>query len=194
MQQDLDIALIPVEAVLLVADVTDRHARDVRDPVLGHRLGSTRLAGDDDFVGRRQRLASGADGPWIDAGLGALAEEQIDNLIGDAIAHLVRVTLGNGFAREQVGFTCHLGPRALSASLETPVLSQALPTGSRTTGRNPATLDRRQVRRVGTQARNVTIGVSVGGGSRFAGEGAHEIDDGTAHPRIGNAGEGLVKL
>ena len=35
MQQHLDLGLVPVEAVLLVADVLDRHARDMGDPVLG---------------------------------------------------------------------------------------------------------------------------------------------------------------
>ena len=112
MQQHLDVGLLPVEARLLVADVADRHARDVRDPVLGHGLRPARLAGDDDAVGGGERLAGGADRPGIDAGLGAFAIEQVHDLVGDAVAHLVGVALRNGLAREQIGFACHRGPRA----------------------------------------------------------------------------------
>ena len=111
MQQNVDVGLLPVEAFLLVADVADGHARDVRDPILGHRLGPARLARDDHLVGRRQRLAGGPDRPRIDAGLGAFAIEEVDDLIGDAVAYLVGMAFGNGLAGEEKGFACHPGPR-----------------------------------------------------------------------------------
>ena len=75
--------------------------------------GAARLAGDHDLVGGRQRLAGHAQLPGIDAGLGALAEEQVDHLVGDAIANLVRMPLRNGFAREQVGLARHGAPHVL---------------------------------------------------------------------------------
>ena len=70
-QQDLDVAVFPVEAGLLVADVPDREAGDVGDVVLGDRGGAAGLAGDDDAVGGGERLAGDADVPGIDAVLGA---------------------------------------------------------------------------------------------------------------------------
>ncbi len=45
--------------------------------------------------------------PWIHAGLRGLAEEQIDHLVGDAVAHLVGMSLGHGFAGEQIVGTGH---------------------------------------------------------------------------------------
>ncbi len=114
MQQHLDIALVPVEAFLLVADVADGLAGDVCDPVLGDRVGPARLARDDDAVGGSQRLAGGADGPRIDAGLRPLAIEQIDDLVGDAVAHLVGMAFGDRLAGEEKGFARHSGPRAFS--------------------------------------------------------------------------------
>ena len=49
--------------------------------------------------------------PGIDAGLGAFAEEQIDDLVRNAIADLVRMAFGNGLAREKKGLSRHWGPR-----------------------------------------------------------------------------------
>ena len=66
------------------------------------------LAGDDDAVGGRQRLAGDADLTGIDARLRAFAEEQIDDLVGDAVADLVRMTFGHGFAGELVILTSHI--------------------------------------------------------------------------------------
>ena len=39
----------------------------------------------------------------IHAGLFRLAEHQVDDLVGDAVANLVWMTLGNRFRREQIG-------------------------------------------------------------------------------------------
>ena len=59
-QQHLDVAALPVEPVLLVADVAYGEARRVDDHILRDLLGPARLARDDDAVGRRQRLAGHA--------------------------------------------------------------------------------------------------------------------------------------
>ena len=132
-------ALLPVEALLLVADVADRHARDVRDPVLGDGLGAARLAGDHDAVGGGQRLAGDADRPGIDAGLRPLAIEQVDDLVGDAVADLVGMALGDRLAGEEKGFACHPGPRTLLCDcVKAPGLSQALGTGSRPSAAHPS--------------------------------------------------------
>ena len=57
-----------------------------------------------------QRLAGGADAPGIEPLLGAFAVERVDDLVRDAVANLVGMAFGNGFAREQKGFACHPGP------------------------------------------------------------------------------------
>lgn len=103
MQQDLDVAGLPVEAFLLVADVLDGAADDALDLLVGHRLRTAGLAGDHHLVGGRERLAGGADLPGVDAGLGPFAVEQIDDLVGNAVADLVRMTLGHGLAGEEIG-------------------------------------------------------------------------------------------
>ena len=53
-------------------------------------VGSAHLAGDHDAVGGGERLAGDADLIGIEPGLGALAEKEIDDLVGNAIANLVR--------------------------------------------------------------------------------------------------------
>ena len=107
MQEDVDLRLLPVEAVLLVADVLDRHARDMGDPVLGDVARAARLAGDHDAIGGGERLAGGADFPGVEAGGGAFAEEEVDDLVGNAVADLVGMALGDGLAGELVILTRH---------------------------------------------------------------------------------------
>ena len=101
MQQDFDLGVFPVETVLLVPDVLDGGARHVFDPL---RIDDrpTDLAGDHDPVCRRKRLAGDADAVGIDAGLRTLTEEQVDDLVGDAVADLVGMSFRHGFTREEV--------------------------------------------------------------------------------------------
>ncbi len=89
-------AVLPVEAVLLVADVLDRGAHHAFDLVIGDGFGTAGLAGDHHLVGGGERLAGGPDRPGIDARLRAFAEEQIDDLVGNPVADLVRMPFGNG--------------------------------------------------------------------------------------------------
>ena len=95
MQQDFDIGLLPVEALLLVADVLDRLAHHAFDLLVGDRSRAAGLAGDHHLVGGGERFAGRADLPGIDACLWAFPVEQIDDLVGDPVADLVRMTLGN---------------------------------------------------------------------------------------------------
>ena len=103
MQQDFDVGLLPVKAFLLVADVLDRGANDAFDLVVGDRFRTAGFAGDHHLVGGGERFAGRADRPGVDAGLGAFAEKQIDDLVGNPVADLVRMTLGNRLAGEQIG-------------------------------------------------------------------------------------------
>ncbi|MGY4596833.1 hypothetical protein ACVWXL_004579 [Bradyrhizobium sp. GM22.5] len=103
MQQDLDVRLLPVETFLLVADVLDRGAHDTFDLLVGDGCGTAGLTGDHDLVGGRERFAGGTNLPGIDAGFRSFAVEQIDDLVGDPVAHLVRMAFGHGLAGEEIG-------------------------------------------------------------------------------------------
>ncbi len=102
MQQDVDLRRVPVEAVLLIADVAHRHASDVGDEILGYARRAASFARDDDAVGGGERFAGGADRPRIDSSLLTLAEEQIDDLVGDAVADLVGMAFRDRLAGELV--------------------------------------------------------------------------------------------
>ena len=67
-----------------------------------NRCGTAGLAGDHHLVGGGERFARGADRPRIDAGLGAFTEKQIDDLVRNPVANLVRMTLRNRLTREQI--------------------------------------------------------------------------------------------
>src|SRR6185312_12849151 len=110
---NLDPRGLPVEAFLLVADRLDRLARrglelgriDDFPAVLvllheGRRYAY--LACDDHPVGRGKRLAGDADVPGVHPGLLGLPVDQIDDLVGYAIADLVRMAFGYGFAGEEI--------------------------------------------------------------------------------------------
>ena len=97
MQQDLDVGRFPVEAFLLVADVLDCAAHDAVDLFVGDGFGTAGFTCDHHFVGGGKRFASRADSPGIDTGLRTLAKKQIDNLVGNPVAHLVRMAFGNRF-------------------------------------------------------------------------------------------------
>ena len=94
-EQHLDVGMLPVEALLLVADLADGLARRRLDLFLGDRGGAAHFAGQHDLVGRRQRFAG-------DARIRIGRQIEIEHRVRNAIAHLVGMAFGNGFAREQV--------------------------------------------------------------------------------------------
>ena len=106
-QQDLDLGVLPVEAVLLVADILDRVARRGFDHVMGHADGAAIFPGNDRPVGRAHRLAGDPDMRRVHALGDGFAIEQVDYLIGYAVAYLVRMSLGNRFAGEKIVLPRH---------------------------------------------------------------------------------------
>ena len=107
MQVHLDRRLLPVEAGLLVADVLHREAGDVGDIVAGDGGGSAGLARDHNAIGGGERFAGDADLARIPTLLRRDREEGIDDLIGDAVAHLVGMTFGNRFAGKKIARARH---------------------------------------------------------------------------------------
>ncbi len=64
---------------------------------------------------------------------GSFAVEEIHDLVGDAVANLVRMSFRNGFAREQIRFACHPYPldQAQSKRRKAAVSCRLCPLGSR---------------------------------------------------------------
>ena len=98
-EQNLDLGGLPVEAVLLVADVADGLAGKVLD-LVEDRVGAAHFAGDDDAIGGGERLAG-------DARLRQRREVGVDDGVGDPVADLVRMTFGDRLAGEQIGGSRH---------------------------------------------------------------------------------------
>ena len=134
-QQHFDLGVPPVEAVLLVADLLDRRAGRFLE-LDRAKVGAAHLAGDDDAIGRRQRLASDADLIGVDARARAFAEEQIDDLVGDAVADLVGMALGNRLAGEQVILSGH----RFHLQIVSPLRPIAPPTARQTNSSQPPLL------------------------------------------------------
>ncbi len=99
-----DLAMRVMELLLRVADVGDAVARDCLDAA--HEVvqllggGKAHLSADHHPVGRREGLAG-------DASLGFLGEESVEHGVGDAVADLVGVALGDGFRGEDVILAGH---------------------------------------------------------------------------------------
>jgi hypothetical protein len=98
-QAAYDLAVTPAEAWLVVADLTDRAARDFLDPA-EHACCPPHLASDRDVVGRRERLAG-------DARIGIGGEIGVENRVRDPVADLVGMALRDRFAGEQPGPVAH---------------------------------------------------------------------------------------
>ena len=92
-----------------VANVADRVARDARDV---HVTGGRNLACHDDEPGREQALACHTAGR-------VLADDRVQNRVGDLVRDLVGVTFGHRLGRKQVFVTRHriLRQRGRVASL-----------------------------------------------------------------------------
>ena len=94
MQVAGDLRLVPAEAVLVVADVMDRHAGEMRQQVGRDRRGPAGFAGEHDAVGGDQRLAG-------DARIGIGGEIGVQHRVAEPVGDLVGVPFGDGFGGEQ---------------------------------------------------------------------------------------------
>jgi hypothetical protein len=106
-QEHLDRRLVPVEAGLLIADVLNRETGDMGDVVAGDCRWPAGLAGDHDGVGCRQSLAGNAHVARIPAVLRGDRKKGIDDLVGNAVADLVRMAFRNRFTGEQIARARH---------------------------------------------------------------------------------------
>ena len=93
MQKIGDFTGVPVELVLLIADVFDAGARDRIN--LAHILGELGLIGEADFAADDDTVCCGKSFAG-DAGFGLLCEEGVEDGIRDAVADFIRVTFGDG--------------------------------------------------------------------------------------------------
>ena len=108
-QQHLDFGGLPVEALLLIADVLDGGTRRLLDG-RGFDSRSTNLPRDHHPIRRSEGLAGDPDLVGVEPRLGTLSEEQVDDLIRDAITNLVGVTFGHGLAGEKKVGPDHVAP------------------------------------------------------------------------------------
>ena len=82
MQVHGDVGGLPVEAVLLIADVADRHAGEMGQQVGRDRLRAAGLAGQHDAVGGDERFAG-------DAGIGVGGEKCVQHRVAQPVGNLV---------------------------------------------------------------------------------------------------------
>ena len=121
MQQHFDVGTVKGKTVLVVANVLDSFARDVRDHfAIDHCVWAvlfeqwslaTPFASNHDFVCGGERLAAETR---VDAAIvsnpkpNVIRQECVQDRIRYAIADLVWVAFGHGFRCEQIVFTyCH---------------------------------------------------------------------------------------
>ncbi len=94
-QLDIDLGGLPVEAFLFITDGLYGLTGDAFDVIAGDGVGAARFAGYHNRVRRHQRFTG-------NAGFGVFAEIKVDDSVRNTVAHLVRVTLGDGFASENI--------------------------------------------------------------------------------------------
>ena len=150
------------------------------------------FAGDDDAVGRRQRLAGDADLIGIDARLRPLAEEEIDDFIGNSIANLVRMPFGHGFAGELVILTSHIhdspaGAPAAATLCGLQRMSPGRAGAAFASGRSVRQADFGWIVRF--TERSEPSAVVVRRRQRN-----HQINDPAAHPRVADTQKGPIEL
>ncbi len=98
MQPVREIQPVPVEAILLIANVADRGAHSGLDPVRRHAVGATDLAEKGNTIGRRRRLAGHPDPGRVKIPLKRGLKIQVHNFIGHPVTDLVGVTFRNALA------------------------------------------------------------------------------------------------
>ena len=95
---------VPVEFLLLVADLADAVAGDLADPP--HVVAEPVTIRQPDLTPDHHH-ARGGEGLAGDPGVGLFRQKRIQNGIRDAVAQLVRVPLRNRFGGEDVIRSCH---------------------------------------------------------------------------------------
>jgi hypothetical protein len=91
----LDRCVLPMEAVLLVADGLHGVPRGLFHRFGGDRCRSAHFTGQHDTIGRAQGFAGNAR-------VGISSQEKIYDRIGDLIAHLIGMAFRDGFTREHI--------------------------------------------------------------------------------------------
>ena len=95
MDQTFDRRRLPVEIILLVADLPYRIPRHLDQVFAGDRRGTPYFPGQHHAVGRDQRFDAATS-------LRFGRQESVDNRVGDAVANFVGVSLRHGFARKNL--------------------------------------------------------------------------------------------
>ncbi len=95
MQVILELGVLPMKALLLVADLAHGAARRRLDQLGRHGLGPAHLSRHDDAIGGHQRLDRHPR-----QGVGG--EIEIDHRVRDSVAHFVGMALGDQLAGEEV--------------------------------------------------------------------------------------------
>ncbi len=88
MNEGLDLHLLPMKAVLLIADILDGVPHHLLQRLVGDCRGTTGLTGEEDAV-------RGGHGLHGDARIGIRREIGVDDGVGNAIANLVGMTFGH---------------------------------------------------------------------------------------------------
>ena len=196
--EDLDVRGLPVESVLLVADVPHRIPGDVLDRGVIDVVRSAHLARDDDAVGRAERLHRHAR-------LRVGRQEGVDDGVGNPVADLVRMTFRHGFAGEDIVPLGHQprpfhNPNTLQPGCKQPDLAVGLWQGSRPRSSDPLTRPRNRPQRAFTVAGTAPLVAPApsradryrrpGGGNRW-GEPVGGTGRGSRRPlgRIGGAAQ-----
>ncbi len=100
-QPVIELQLLPVEAVLFIADVLDRVADNRLDHVGRNRVWAAHFAEQGNLVGRCSGLTGNANARRVVAGLQRFPEIEVDDFVGDAVANLVWVAFRNTFTGEK---------------------------------------------------------------------------------------------
>ena len=95
-----DLCRLPVETGLFVSDIADREPRDMSDVIARDLCRAPRLSGNDDTIAGCEGFARDSNVPRVPAVARREIEERIDHLVRNPVADLVRMSFGNGLARE----------------------------------------------------------------------------------------------
>ena len=87
--------------ILIFSDILDGLAYNVFDHVIGNGVGAAHFAEQGNLVGRCSGLTGNANARRVVPGLQRFPEVEVNNLVRDAVAHLVWVAFRNTFTSEK---------------------------------------------------------------------------------------------